>query len=184
MNYLTIHEVETTLAKAMEASARDHLMLLLSFRHGMRRGEVLNLTLGDIRDGQIHIKRLKGSLETTQPLLAHSNEIFDEIAALERWLKFRPARGKFLFPSQTQSPLSGRWLGKIAKHYLQIAGVRSDLAHHHALKHAFCSIQARKGIKIEYIAQSVGHKDIKNTRIYLNITDAEAIQQAAKALEE
>lgn len=183
MNYLTIHEVERTLGLAMEQSARDHLVLLLSFRHGMRRGEITQLTIGDIKNGQIHIKRLKGSLETTQPLLPDSNEVFDETAALERWMKFRPTHSEYLFPSPNAKPLSGRWIAKLAKHYLKAAGIHDELTHHHAFKHAFCSIQARTGIKIEYIAQSVGHKDIKNTRIYLNISDAEAMDQAAHALQ-
>lgn len=182
MNYLTIHEVEKTLGLAMEHSARDHLMLLLSFRHGMRRGEVTQLAIGDIKNGRLHIKRLKGSLETTQPLMPDSNEVFDEVAALERWMQFRPTHSDYLFPSPNSKPLSGRWIAKLAKHYLKAAGIHDELTHHHAFKHAFCSIQARTGIKIEYIAQSVGHKDIKNTRVYCNITDSEAMEVAAGAL--
>lgn len=181
MNYLTLQEVENTLALAMETSARDHLILLLSFRHGMRRGEVAALKLDDIKNGQIHIQRLKGSLDTTQPLLESQNEMFDEMAALDRWLTFRPQGTPFLFPT-FGTPITGRQIARIAKHYLTATGVREGLTHHHAFKHAFCSIQARKGVKIEYIAQSVGHKDIKNTRIYLNITDTEAIEKAKSAL--
>jgi type 1 fimbriae regulatory protein FimB/type 1 fimbriae regulatory protein FimE len=181
MNYLDIREVENIMAHAMEESSRDHLMLLLSFRHGMRRGEVAALELDDIQDGQINIERLKGSLTTRQPLMSDEYELFDEQAALRRWLQFRPQGTNYLFPTQG-GPITGRQIARIAKKYMEKAGVRQGLAHHHALKHAFCSIQARKGVKIEYIAQSVGHVDIKNTRIYLNITDSEAMDQAAKAL--
>lgn len=181
MNYLTIKQVENTLALAMEKSPRDHLMLLLSFRHGMRRGEVAALTLDDLKHGQIRIERLKGSMLTTQPMLTSNNEIFDEHFALDRWLHFRPQGSNFLFPSRKGS-ITGGQIERIAKYYLTLAGVPDTLTHHHSFKHAFCSIQARNGVKIEYIAQSVGHRDIKNTRIYLNVTDSEAIGHAANAL--
>jgi site-specific recombinase XerD len=61
--------------------------------------------------------------------------------------------------------------------------VPKELAHIHALKHACCSIQARAGAKIENIAQYVGHKDIKNTRTYLNVSDDEAAVSAFNALD-
>lgn len=176
MNYLTLPQVEDVLARAYEASARDHLILLLSFRHGLRRSEVAALTLDDVRDGQIHVARVKGSLETCQPLLGHENEVLDEVQALARWRAIRPDGGNSLFN------VGDKTVARRAELYLRAAQVPVRLTHHHALKHAFCSIQARKGVKIEYIAQSVGHRDIKNTRIYLNVTDEEAIQEAAKAL--
>lgn len=181
MNYLTIQEVEKTLEVAMLKSARDHLMLLLSFRHGLRCSEVAKLKLESVRDGQIKVERLKGSMPTLQPLMPSDNDLFDEPMALERWLRLRPQGSEFLFPTRTGA-ITRIHVGRLAKHYLHVAGVREGLAHHHAFKHAFCSIQARNGVKIEYIAQSVGHRDIKNTRIYLNVSDSEAMEEAAKGL--
>jgi len=181
VNYLTIQEVEKTLEIAYE-SARNHLMILLSFQHGMRRGEISALRMEDVQGGHIRIARLKGSLTTIQPLVPSHNAYFDEVIALERWLRFRPQETPFLFPSYKKS-LTGGQIERIAKQYLLRAGVKKSLAHHHAFKHAFCSIQARRGVKIEYIAQSVGHRDIKNTRIYLNVTDSEAMNKASEAIE-
>jgi site-specific recombinase XerD len=181
MNYLTIQQVEKTLEIAMEKSARDHLLLLLCFRHGMRRSEAASLTLNDIKNGQIHIARLKGSLTTKQPLLASENDLFDEIRAIERWLQFRPANTNFLFPGY-KGAITGSQVGNIAKYYLERAGVPKELCHAHIFKHSFCSITLRNGATIEYIAQAVGHADIKSTRIYLNVTDSEASEVATKAL--
>lgn len=182
MNYLSIQQVESALAIAMEQSARDHLILLLSFRHGMRRGEITQLTLDDIQNGQIRIKRLKGSLETTQPLMSSDNEAFDEIAALERWMQFRPTNTDYLFPSDTHT-LSGRQIAKIAKRYMLAAGVPARLAHPHSFKHAIASLMIRNGVTVEYVRQWVGHRDVKNTiNFYTHISDQEAAGKAAEAL--
>ena len=45
-------------------------MILIAFRHGMRASEVCGLELKDVdlKNGEITIRRLKGSLKTTQPL--------------------------------------------------------------------------------------------------------------------
>jgi type 1 fimbriae regulatory protein FimB len=183
MNYLSTQEVKATLELAMEQSARDHLLLLLSFRHGMRRGEIAQLTLDDVQNNEIRVKRLKGSLETVQPLMADAHEVFDEIAALERWLKFRPEGGNYLFPSPNDTAMSGRWIGKIAKKYLLEAGVPKRLAHHHSFKHAVASLMIRQGVTVEYVRQWVGHRDVKNTiNFYTHISDEEAADKAISAL--
>jgi len=56
--------------KAASDSARDLAMILIAFRHGMRASEVCGLEVKDvdIKNGEITIRRLKGSLKTTQPL--------------------------------------------------------------------------------------------------------------------
>src|SRR5215831_9633456 len=56
--------------KVASESKRNLAMILLAYRHGMRASEVCDLRLSDLdlRNGQINIRRLKGSLTTTQPL--------------------------------------------------------------------------------------------------------------------
>jgi integrase len=182
MQFLNMDQIADIMRVAYKRSTRDHLILLLSFQHGMRVSEVTRLTLADVEGGKIRIERLKGSLATEHNLMTDDNVLFNGLLALHRWLQERPADGVALFP--------GRWGGfmrpdsvrHLAVHYMELARVPAELAHHHSLKHACCSIQSEKGIGIEYIAAHVGHKEIKNTRIYLNnITGEKASEMAMNA---
>src|SRR6516162_10386464 len=66
---LTPEEILTVLNVASE-SKRNLAMILLAYRHGMRASEVCELRLSDLdlKNGQVTIRRLKGSLTTTQPV--------------------------------------------------------------------------------------------------------------------
>ena len=184
MRYLSIEQVTSILRCAWKESTRDHLMLLLAFNHGLRRVEIAELRVQDVSDGLIRVARAKGSLATVQPAMSSQNVLFDEIKALSSWLAARDAKTDALFPSRKGGGcMTPDSVGRVASYYMEMAGIPKELAHIHALKHACCSLLARQGVKIEYIAQHVGHKDIKNTRTYLNITDDEATAKAQQAFQ-
>lgn len=184
MQYLSIGQVTDVLRVAYKSSRRDHLMLLLAFTHGLRCAEVAALTTGNVAEGKIRVKRVKGSLATVHPLRESHNLLFNEVMSLSAWLDERKTNSGALFPSRKgYGHMNPESIGGIASRYMKIAGVPSELAHAHALKHACCSIQSRAGATIENIAQYVGHKDIKNTRIYLNVSDEEAAKSAFNALD-
>jgi integrase len=84
------------LRAARDHSARDWAILLVAYLHACRASELCNLTLDDLdlRTGSIFVNRLKGSLETTQPLYPHRGQpLLDEVKALRAWLKVRPDDG-------------------------------------------------------------------------------------------
>ena len=90
MTFLTPEETLTLLKAAREHSIRAWAMILLSYRHGTRASEVCGLRLADVdlKAGSITIRRLKGSLQTTQPLFPHRGQpLLDECAALRAWLR-------------------------------------------------------------------------------------------------
>lgn len=182
MEYLTQSEVEKVLRKAWKASPRDHLMLLLAFRHGLRVSEVASLRVGAVSDGLLTVRRAKGSLKTTQPLKSSANPVYDEPSAFQAWVREKSDEESLLDPQDR--PLFGvtdRQVRRIMTDYMVEAGVSREMAHPHALKHACGSLMYRNGADIVAVAQFLGHKDIKNTRIYINMTDAEASAAAAKA---
>jgi type 1 fimbriae regulatory protein FimB len=162
MRYLTKDEMQKVLTHAIHASRRDYLMILLGLNHGLRASEIVTLKLSDVSNGEITVARLKGSNKTTHPLSTKETE------ALAAYLQEEHAGGELLFP------LTRRQLGRVVKQHMLAVGIAKELAHPHSLKHACCSIRSRSGKRIEDIATYVGHVDIKNTRIYLNISDAEA----------
>jgi type 1 fimbriae regulatory protein FimB len=79
-NFLTEAEMGNFLKAARKGrhSVRNLAMLLLTFRHGLRVSELINMRMADVDldSGRLFVRRLKGSLSTSQPLEG------DEIRAL------------------------------------------------------------------------------------------------------
>src|SRR5207249_10446325 len=66
--------------------------LLTGYRHALRAQELSNLTLNDVdlKTRTIRVRRVKGSLETIQPLEKRAGQpLLDEPKALRLWLMER-----------------------------------------------------------------------------------------------
>ena len=177
MRYLTKDELAKVLRVALKASRRDHLMILLAAQHGLRRSEVVALTWADVDSDSITVRRLKGSDTTTHPLLRNHSVLFDEPTALEYFRDEREDDGDFLFP------MTDGQFARIVKAHFIAAGISPELAHPHSLKHYCCSHLCRAGMGVEFVKTFVGHKDIKNTVRYMNISDSEASAKAQEAFQ-
>jgi len=71
-NFLTESEIERFLKAARKGrhGARNFAMMLMAFRHGLRVSELINVRMADVDldTGRLFVRRLKGSLSTSQPL--------------------------------------------------------------------------------------------------------------------
>src|ERR1700731_1936044 len=79
ISYLSNEQLERFLHAAKEYGPREHAMFLFAVAHGARAQEIANLRISDINFNteQIHIARLKGSLDSTQNLLkVKGNSLF------------------------------------------------------------------------------------------------------------
>jgi integrase len=89
MTFLTPAETLAVLKTAREHSTRDWAMILAAYRHGLKASEVCGLKLADVdlKADSISVRRLKGSLQTTQPLYQHRGQpLLDEVLGC-RWRK-------------------------------------------------------------------------------------------------
>src|SRR5436309_1656378 len=136
--FLTPSEVLSVLRTARERSVRDWAMLLITYSHGLRASETCGLKLCDIdiKGSQISVRRLKGSLHTTQQLMPHRGEpLLDEIKALKAYLAERTAdAGDALFVSQKGGHLSSTQLYRIYRDIAQAVGLPRSKWHPHCLK--------------------------------------------------
>jgi integrase len=90
MKALTQKEVIAVLRSAQ--APRNRAMIVIAYRHGMRASEVCGLKLADVgmKNSEITIRRLKGSLMTTQPLFDQQSEpLLSEKKLLRAWLHER-----------------------------------------------------------------------------------------------
>lgn len=174
MKHLSKDEVRQLLTVAKAHSTRNWLILLVAYRHGMRASEIVGsrgLTNKDIRDGEIVIKRLKGSLKTIQPLGVSADPLFDEKSAIEA------------LAAQTDGPLfpiTRQAFWHFFQTYFEKAGIAKTKAHPHILKHSI-AMHAIKVTGIENVRQHLGHKSLSSTGAYLRVDDdaaSAAVNQA------
>jgi len=185
ISYMTADQLDRFLKAAKEYGAREHAMFLFAVAHGARAQEICNLRLSDINFGneQVHIARLKGSLDSTQSLLrVKGNSLFDERTALKAWLTVRkPDADNYVFNSQKSTQLNRVTVFKIYREIARRVGLSESLQHPHVLKHTAAMLLVHQGANAFLIRQALGHKSFDSTLAYVNPSDADASAALAKA---
>jgi site-specific recombinase XerD len=186
MTFLTPVETLAVLKVAKQRSIRDWAMILLAYRHGLRASEVCRLKLADVdqKAGSISIRRLKGSLQTVQPLYQHRGQpLLDETAAIRSWLRKRPSDGSnYLFTSQKGGRLDRTQFFRVFQTIAQIAGLPVDKRHPHVLKHSLASHLVAGNVNLALVRQALGHRSINSTMQYVGTSDGQAAEVAQAAL--
>jgi type 1 fimbriae regulatory protein FimB len=148
-------------AKDGRYGERDYLLILLAYRHGFRITELCKLRLTDLNldAARIWIPRSKGSLSTEQPLAG------DELRAIRRYIRSRPAPLPWLFVSERLTQLT-----RHAAYYLiRQAGERAGfdfIIHPHMLRHSCGFFLSNKGYDSRLIQDYLGHRDPRHTARY------------------
>lgn len=165
-DFLTEAEMQRFLdaARYGRHGVRDYLLLLLTYRHGLRVSEAIDLRLKDFDLGtaRLFVRRKKGSLSTHQPLEG------DEIRALRAWLRERElrqdARSSYLFLSE-RGPMTRQAVNYLAKEIGRRATLRFHV-HPHMLRHSTGYYLANRGYDTRLIQDYLGHKNIAHTVKY------------------
>ena len=186
MTHLSPEEILAVLKAARSRSSRDLGMILLAYRHGLRASEVceLKLTDVDLKAGSVSIRRLKGSLHTTQPLYRHKGQpLLDEVAALRAWMRERQPDGSdFLFLSQKGGRLHRSQFFRVFRTCAEAAGLPPTKRHPHVLKHSLASHLIAGNVNLALVRQCLGHKAIGSTMKYVAVSDAQASEAAQAAM--
>ena len=139
---------------------RDHLLVLLMFRHGLRVSEAIGLRRVDVDldQARLWIPRLKNGLSVEQPLAG------DELRAIRRWLSQRHDALPWLFISERRQPLTRQAVNYI----IARAGERAEFGHvhPHMLRHSFGFSLANRGHDLRLIQDYLGHRDPRHTAHY------------------
>lgn len=180
MKAWTIDEVKQLLTVARKDDPEFYVLLLIAILHGLRVSEVCALRKGNFivigSQMKLRVKRLKGSLETTQSLHSDLDPLLDETTVVQRYI-FNIKTGDFLFPREgklIREHIDRFQADRLIKKYCVLAGIESSRAHMHCAKHSL-GIMLRKARRpIEEIGKALGHKNLNNTRVYLDVTDEDA----------
>ena len=186
MAFLTPEEVLAVLKAARERSSRDWCMILLAYRHAMRASEVCGLRRDDLdlKGESIVIRRLKGSLETCQPLCGHAGQpLLDELKALRQWMKDRPGDGSdYVFTSQKGGRMHRSQFFRIFQDCAESAGLPRPKWHPHALKHSLATHLIAENVNLAVVKQALGHRSIGSTMVYITVSDRKAGDESRTAL--
>ncbi|HEU4904857.1 MAG TPA: tyrosine-type recombinase/integrase [Solirubrobacterales bacterium] len=145
--------------------ARDHAILMLLARLGLRSIEVARLELGDLdwRAGEIAV-RGKARRVDRLPLPGDAGE------ALADYLSLRgrhEVRRVFLTLRAPTRPIPAYLVGEVVRRACSRAGVAHVGAHR--LRHALASEMLREGASLIDISQVLRHRDLATTAVYAKI---------------
>ena len=165
--YLTETEVEKLIkaARGNRYGHRDATMILVSYRHGLRVSELVDLRWDqvDFRHGQLHVRRVKQGTSAVHPIIG------DELRALRQLQRAQDPRSTFMFTSERGSPFTTAGFAKLVAR----AGVQAKLsfpAHPHMLRHACGFALASKGHDTRALQAYLGHKNIQHTVRYTELS--------------
>ncbi len=161
--HLMPHEVERIMKAAGAVGRhghRDSTLILLAYRHGLRVSELVTLRWEqvDLRQGLLHVNRLKNGMPSTHPLRGL------ELRALRRVQ--REAEGSpYVFITERRGPLTDSAVRKIITRAGEIAGLDFPV-HPHMLRHACGFKLANDGHDTRAIQHYLGHRNIQHTVRY------------------
>ncbi len=149
---------------------RDRAMLLLCARLGLRPGEVLRLTVGDLdwSAGCVLIRAGKTSRERLLPMPE------DAGAALAGYLReARPIsseRAVFLSLVPPHKPLGDvGTVINLVNRLLRQAGIGAPCSGAYVLRHTLATTMVRRGVSFKHVADILGHSSLTTTGIYAKL---------------
>jgi len=167
---------------------RDRAILEVLYSTGVRRAELLGLTIYDIdfAQGVVHVQG-KGAKDRVIPIgraaARHVQEYLHKIrpgiADGEAGLPARGAQaGNIIFLTMQGTPLSTGRLSSMVAAHLRAAGVRRK-ASCHAFRRTCATEMLRGGADVRYVQEMLGHSHIRTTQRYTKIVPVD-LQKAVK----
>jgi integrase len=168
IKYLT----EDQLAKIIKAAKlgrhgqRDATLVLIMARHGLRVSEAIDLTWDqvDFSKGHLHVKRLKGGIDSVHPIQG------DELRPLRELRRSQESKSAFVFTSERGGPMTRSNVAKLIEAAGERAGLPRDVCHPHALRHTCGHLLADAGHDTRRLQLWLGHSDIKHTARYSELS--------------
>ena len=164
-DFLTAAEIDRMLAAAKKGrhGIRDHLLVLMMFRHGLRVSETVTTKIEyiDLKRSRLWVRRLKNGLSVEHPIPG------DELRAIERYLKERDSRLPWLFLSERGQPMTRQTVG----YMITTVAKRAKLPHVHPdmLRHSCGFYLADQCYSLLLIQDYLGHRDPKHTAHYTRV---------------
>lgn len=163
---------------------RDFTLLYLAAAYGLRSGELVRLSLDDIdwRARSLHISQTKTRQTLQLPLTDEAANVL-----IDYLRKARPQsdqRELFLRIRAPFVPLQPASVHDVLEHRLRCSGLNLPPFGTHVLRHSFATRLMQQGVDIKSIGDTLGHRDIESTSVYLrlNVDELRAVALRAPPL--
>ena len=210
---LTEDELLQVLQLAFARRIRDGVLILITYRHGLRASEALNIRRRDLDGEFLRISRGKGSEATEQPLQGHQNPLLDEIAWVRRWLEEMGQHGAKGAANQASAKRRARTLQssqnvkfqqvsaepgpddrlfpitrvryyQLFRDYAAAAGLRQVKSSPHKLKHSIAKHLVRRRVPLNEVCQWLGWKSMKTADHYTKADNDETAESVGRTIGE
>jgi integrase/recombinase XerD len=188
-------ELLCLLGLAKQARERDWIMILLTYWHGLRASETLQLKEDDFSHGQVLIRRGKGSDGGWQTLQTHENVLLNEAKGLEAWLANRRSYGRkgaakmqrstenvAFPPSDRLFPLHRSQFWRIVHGYALAAGIPLRKCKTHMLKHTIAKHLIREGLPVNEVQAWLGWRSLETALHYLKPDEEELSDRVGQTI--
>ncbi len=162
---------------------RDRAILEVFYTTGIRREEMLNLTVDDVdeSDGIIRIREGKGAKDRVVPLGSRASQAVAQYKSEVRngWVKGRMSEmALWLGAVDPHRPLSEQVFSLLVREYARKAGLTKKVTPH-VWRHTCATHLIAQGADIAYAQKLLGHRSICTTQRYTWVTIPE-VQHTAR----
>ena len=146
------------------------ILLMTLYAAGTRNAELTHLKVSDIDSKRmvIHIQGGKGRVDRDVML---SPKLLEELR--EHWRRLPRKSSAWLFPGNrwhnSDQPIDTKTPRNACKEAVQRAGIKKQV-HPHTLRHCFATHLLEAGADLRTIQILLGHRDLKETTIYLHLS--------------
>ncbi len=150
---------------------RDQAILELLYSTGLRRGEIVNLNIGDLDlvGGYCWVREGKGKKDRVVPLGQMAIQAVQIYLDAVRPKLLQGQEDGALFLNRFGRRLSGPGIYEVVKKAVAAAKLSRKITPH-ALRHAAATHMLKNGAPLRHLQEFLGHASVETTQVYTQIT--------------
>jgi len=146
------------------SNIKHKCILMIIYSAGLRRSELLNLTVSDI-DSERMVILINGAKGKKDRISLLSDNLLQLLR--QYYKEYKP--NKYLFEGQNGGKYSPTSIANILKKAALKAGIKKKVTPH-MLRHSFATHLLEQGTDLRYIQELLGHNSSKTTEIYTHVS--------------
>lgn len=169
-------DIEAMIEACGPSRTRTRVMILVLAYGGLRIGELVRLTIQDIRPEGLQVHSEKKEADR---LVALPEKIMKE---LKSWLEARPRVNSRSLFTTAAGPMTVAYARKTLVDVARKAGFHEFSPH--SLRHYCATFLLSHNVDVHFVQKQLGHASISTTERYLHMTRARRVQEIRKVYDE
>ena len=173
-NVLTVQEARKIIEAPDTNTAlgyRDRAILEVLYATGIRKQELMNLTVGDVNleEELLRVNAGKGGYDRVSPLSSIACSYLETYIKGIRPELLRDKQTDRLFISNRGRPIARNTLGEVVEKYARRANVRKHVTCH-LWRHTCATHLVKNKANLRHVQEILGHRSLATTERYLSLT--------------